>query len=198
MAKNIEPDFDDVDPRILGAVIAAPDVDAWFEREVLPLEAALMQFLQHNWRNKSDISDLRQDIYVRVYEAALQKLPESPRAFVFAVARNLLIRRMRREQIVPIEAVADFDALGTAIDAPDPERAVIARDELRRLQAALDRLPPRCRQAFVMQQIDGLSRQEIAERMGVSDKTVMNHLRDAGLALANIMYGERADFGRTS
>src|SRR5450432_1570834 len=104
MAKNTEPDFDDVDPRILGAVIAAPDVDAWFEREVLPLEAALMQFLQHNWRNKSDITDLRQVIYVRVYESALQGLPASPKAFLFATARNLLIRRLRREQIVPIEA----------------------------------------------------------------------------------------------
>jgi RNA polymerase sigma-70 factor (ECF subfamily) len=198
MARSTDPDFGDVDPRILGAVIAAPDVDAWFEREILPLEAALMQFLRHNWRNTSEISDLRQDIYVRVYEAALQKLPESPKAFVFAIARHLLIQRMRRAQIVPIEAVADFDVLGTATDAPSPERATIARDELRRLQAALDRLPPRCRQAFVMQQIDGLSRQEIAARMGISDKTVMNHLREAGIALANILYGERAETGRAT
>jgi len=31
-----------------------------------------MQFLQHNWRNGSEVTDLRQDIYVRVYESALQ------------------------------------------------------------------------------------------------------------------------------
>ena len=196
MTKNTDPDFDDVDPRILGPVIAAPDVDAWFEREILPLEATLMQFLQHNWRNKSDIGDLRQDVYVRVYESALEKLPDFPKSFLFAIARNLLIRRMRREQIVPIEAITEFDALSVPTDAPSPERAAVARDELRRLQAALDRLPPRCREAFIMQQVYGLTRREIADRMGVSDKTVMNHLRDAGLALANIMYGERADFGR--
>jgi len=198
MANYTEPDFDDADPRILGAVIAASDVDAWFEREILPLEAALMQFLQHNWRNRSDIADIRQDIYVRVYESALQKLPDSPKAFVFAIARNLLIQRTRREQIVPIEAVADFDMLGTAIDTPSPERTAIARDELRRLQSAVDRLPPRCREAFVMQQVDGLTRLQIAERMGVSERTVKNHLREAGIALANILYGERADFGRAS
>ena len=198
MTENTDPDFEDVDPRILGAVIAAPDVDAWFEREVLPLEAALMQFLQHNWRNKSDIADLRQDIYVRVYESALQAIPASPKAFIFAIARNLLIQRLRREQIVPIEAVSDFDALGTAIDAPGPESTVIARDELRRLQAALDRLPPRCREAFVMQQVDGLSRQEIAARMGVSDETVKMHLRNAGRMLADILYGKHADVRKHS
>ncbi len=196
MTENTESDFDDVDPRIQGAVIAAPDVDAWFEREILPLEAALMQYLQHNWRNKSDIADLRQDIYVQVYEAALQGFPESPKAFVFATARHLLIRRMRREQIIPIEAVSDFDALGTAIDAPGPENSAIARDELRRLQAALDRLPPRCREAFIMRQVDGLSRREIAARMGVAEKTVKNHLNEAGRTLANILFGEHADVRR--
>jgi len=190
---NTEPDLDDVDPCILGAAIAASDVDAWFVREVLPLEAALMQYLQHNWRNKSDIADLRQDIYIRVYESALQGLPESPKAFVFSIARNLLIRRMRREQIIPFEAVSDFDALGSAIESPDPENTTIARDELRRLQHAVDRLPPRTREAFVMQQIEGLSRREIAERMGVSELTVKTHLRDAGRFLADMLYGEQPD-----
>ncbi len=190
MTENTEPDLTDVDPRTLGAVIAAPEVDAWFEREVLPLEAALMQYLQHNWRNKSDIADLRQDIYVRTYEAALKGLPESPKAFVFAIARNLLIRRVRREQIVPFEAVSDFDALGTAIDTPGPENTLIARDELRRLQSALDRLPPRAREAFVMQQVDGLTHREIAARMGINERTVQTHLRDAGRALADILYGD--------
>ena len=198
MTENTEPDFDDVDPRYRGAVITAPEVDAWFEREVLPLEAALMQFLQHNWRNQSDIADLRQDIYVRVYKSALKVIPNSAKAFVFATARHLLIRRVRREQIVPIEAVSDFEALGTAIDEPGPESLVIARDELRRLQAALDRLPPRCRQAFVMRQVDGLSRREIAARMGVTEKTVKNHLNEAGRTLANILFGEHADVRRTS
>jgi RNA polymerase sigma-70 factor (ECF subfamily) len=198
MTEKTGPDLPDVDPRTLGAVITASEVDAWFEREVLPLEAALMQYLQHNWRNKSDIADLRQDIYVQIYQSALRGLPESPKAFVFATARHLLIRRMRREQIVPIEAVSDFDALGAAIDAPGPESSVIARDELRRLQAALDRLPPRCREAFVMRQIDGLSRREIAARMGVTEKTVKNHLNEAGRTLANILYGERTNVRRPS
>jgi len=198
MTEKTEPGLDNVDPRIQGAVITAPEVDAWFEREVLPLEAALMQYLQHNWRNKSDIADLRQDIYVRVYESALKGIPDSPKAFVFATARNLLIRRLRREQIVPIEAVSDFDALGTAIETPGPDSNLIARDELRRLQAALDRLPPRCREAFVMRQVDGLSRREIAARMGVTEKTVKTHLQAAGRALADILYGEHADVRRTS
>ena len=48
----------------------ASGVSAWFVREVLPLEAALIQFLHHNWRNASEVPDLLHDVYVRTYEAA--------------------------------------------------------------------------------------------------------------------------------
>jgi len=193
MTEKTENGLDHVEPRVQGAGIIAPEVDAWFEREVLPLEAALMRFLQHNWRNKSDIADIRQDIYVRVYESALKGIPSSPKAFVFETARNLLITRMRREHVVPFEAVSDFDALGTAIDEPGPDSTIIARDELRRLQAALDQLPPRCREAFIMRQVDGLSRREIAARMGVSEMTIKYHLKEAGNTLADLLYSERTD-----
>jgi RNA polymerase sigma factor (sigma-70 family) len=172
------------------ASMIAPEVDTWFAREVLPLEAALMQFLQHNWRNKSDVADLRQDIYVLVYESALKQIPDKPKQFVFATARNLLVNRVRREQIVPIEAVADLDALDVAMDEPSPDRQVIARDELKHLQTALDRLTPRCREAVVLGRIEGLSGVEIAERMGITRSTVSRHLTDGLAALADMIHGE--------
>jgi RNA polymerase sigma factor (sigma-70 family) len=172
------------------APAAAAEVDDWFAREVLPLEAALMQFLQHNWRNQSDIADLRQDVYVLVYEAALRALPHQPRQFLFTTARNLLINRVRREQIVPIEAAVDLDALEVAIDTPGPDRTVLARDELRRLQLALDRLPPRCREVVIMGQIEGLTGREIAMRLGIAEGTVSEHLAKGMRALADILYGE--------
>lgn len=196
MTKKSGPGSSDVDPRKQGAVITALNVDAWFEREILPLEAALMQFLQHNWRNKSDIADLRQDIYVRVYEAALKEIPEASKPFLFTIARNLLISRMRREQVVPFEAVSDVDALETAIDEPSLDKTIIARDELRRLQAAVDRLPPRAREAFLLRQAHGLSGREIANRMGISEVTVKFHLKEASRLLANILFGEPATLKR--
>ena len=176
--------------------MSTPDVHAWFVREVLPLEAALMQYLQHNWRNQSDIADLRQDIYMRVYDAAQKQIPERPKQLLFTTARNLILTRVRDAQVVPIEAALDIDALNIAIDAPGPERSAIARDELRHLQVAIDRLPPRCREAFVMGRIQGLARSEIALRMGVAEKTVTEHLTRAMRLLADILYAEPADLGK--
>ncbi len=192
MAERSDSGRDNAEPTRSGAGVSASGLEAWFVREILPLEAELMQFLQHNWRNQSDIADLRQDIYERVCEAAQKQRPDQPKAFLFRTARNLLVDRVRREHIVPFEAVADLDALQLIIDAPSPERSAIARDELRRLQAALDRLPPRTREAIVLGRIEGLAGHEIARRMGITESTVSIHLANGIRALVDILYGEPA------
>jgi RNA polymerase sigma factor (sigma-70 family) len=179
-----------------GAVMSTADVNAWFVREVLPLEPILMTYLRHHWPNKGDIEDLRQEIYARVHVAAQKRIPQPVKPFVFTVARNLLINRARQERVVPIEAVADLEALGIAIDAPAPDRTVIARDELRRLQDALDQLPPRCREAVILGRIEGLSGREIAARMNVGTATVSEHLENGMRLLANLLYGETPDSGK--
>jgi RNA polymerase sigma factor (sigma-70 family) len=176
-----------------GGRMTVSEIDAWFVREVLPLEAVLMQFLRRNRRNRSDVVDLCQDVYMRVYEAARERLPERAKPFVFTTARNLLIDRVKHEQVVSIEAVTDLDTLNIAIDEPGPDRVVMARETLRRLQSALERLPQRCREAVVMRKIEGLSRSEIATRMGITEYTVNRHLTDGMCLLADLVYGESAD-----
>lgn len=158
---------------------AVARADAWFAREILPLEVSLMQFLQHNWRQKAEIADLRQEVYARVYEASLKHIPEKPKAFLFATARNLLIDRARQARVIPIEAATDLETLDPASESPGPDQIVIARDELRRLQSALDKLSPRCREAVVLARIQGLSRREIAARMGVTEGTAAQYLAEA-------------------
>jgi RNA polymerase sigma factor (sigma-70 family) len=190
MADTPEFSREDSTPRRLDMPMTASEVRAWFVREVLPLETLLTSFLQHNWRNNDDVADLRQDVYERVCEAAYRQIPDNTKQFVFRTARNLIINRVRRENVVPIEAVADLDALDVAIDAPEPDRTVIARDELRRLQLALDRLPPRAREVFVLGRIEGLTGQEIADRIGVTKATVSFHLDKAIRLLVDIIYGQ--------
>jgi RNA polymerase sigma factor (sigma-70 family) len=190
MAETPETNRDGAEQRAWRLVMAASSANDWFVREVLPLEQALMQYLRHNWRNNSDIADLRQEVYVRVLEAARQEIPERARQFVFSTARNLLVDRVRREQVVPIEAVSDLDALTLAMDAPGADRVAQARDELRHLQVALDRLPPRCREVFMLGKVEGLGGREIAARMGVTESTVSKQLAIGIRMLANFLHGD--------
>ena len=177
--------------------LSAPEARAWFAREVLPLETILIQFLRRNWRDQSEIEDLLQEVYARVFEAARAQPPAAAKAFVFTTARNLLINRVRQQQIVAIESVADLEKLGVVQDEPGPDRNVVARDELRRLQTALDRLAPRCREAVILRRVEGLSRREIAQRMGIGEGTVKDYLALAVSALSDMLYREPSDPGRS-
>lgn len=170
------------DARTAGIPLSAPSVDEWFVREVLPLEEPLMQFLNRCLRNPSDAADLRQDVYVKIYEAARKKFPEPVRPFVMTTARNLVIDRVRHEQVISIETVSDLERMDFASDEPGPDRTAAARSELGRLRRALDRLPERCREAMILRKIEGLSRREIAMRMSISEATVAEHLT-AGMSV---------------
>jgi RNA polymerase sigma-70 factor (ECF subfamily) len=80
-----------------------------------------------------------------------------------------------------------------AIDMPGPDRSAIARDELRRLRDAIDRLPPHCRNVVIMRRIEDLSRGEIAVRLSLTEGTVSVYLSEGMYALADILNGEPAD-----
>ena len=170
--------------------MSAPDLRAWFLREVLPLEASLVRFLRRNWRNDSDIPDLLHETYVRVYDAARRERRKFAQGDCLCHGAELLADLVRREKVVPIEAVSELDMLNIALDEPGPERKAIARDELRRLQVALDGLPPRARQAIVLRQVEGLTRREIAQRMQITERTVKWHLTEGLRALANALHGD--------
>lgn len=186
------------EPQQLGTHMSASAALAWFLREVLPLEATLMRYLRHNWRDQSDIEDLVQDVYIRVFEAAQREIPEKAKPFVFTTARNLLIDRVRERRVVPMDAVSDLDALGVAIDTPAPDQNLIARDELRLLREAIQQLPPRYREVVIMRKIEDLPRSAIAARLGVTEATVSSYLALGISALSDILYGETGGARRGS
>jgi len=178
--------------RPFGMSTSRASIEGWFLREVLPLEAVLTSYFARHWGNRADIRDMMQDVYVRVCEAAYRDIPHPARPFIFTVARNVLIDKFRDRPVVPLETVGDLESLSTT-DQPTPERVVIARDELRKLQTALDRLSPRHREALVLQKVEGLSRREIAQRMGVSEETVKTHLAAGLFALSDLYLNSDAE-----
>lgn len=189
MGTTPENGCDDEGLRHASAAVNSADLQGWFVNTILPLEAQLTLFLRRNWRNQSDIPDLVHDVYVRVYEAASKNLPDNPRSFLLRTAHNMLVDRVRRDKIIPIEFASQLEAFDPALDEPGPERKVIARDDLRNLQKALDGLPSRTRSVVIMRRVEGLSREEIARQLGISEVTVKWHLNEGLRALADTIYG---------
>lgn len=167
-------------------------IDEWFKHEVLPLEPMLTGFLQRNRCSAVEVADLSQEIFARIYESAQRERPLLVKPFLFQIARNLMIDHLRKQSVVPLETIADFEWANLPDDKPSSERQAAARQELRLLQTALDDLPPRCRQIVVMQRVEGFSQKQIAGQLGITVETVQTQLAKGMRLLAQAIGGRRA------
>lgn len=165
------------------------ELDAWFRREVLPLEGSLVRYVRRNWRVADDVMDLTHDIYELVYTAARDGLPTNTRQYLFTVARNHLINRAKRARIVSFELVADLESLDRDADVFEGERHMLARDAVRRAQAGMDKLTPRVREIVWLRRVEGLSIRETAQRLGIGNDAVKQQLMMGVKALADHMLG---------
>ncbi len=148
----------------------------WFLRHILPHEAALRGWLVRRAVVDIDVDDIIQESYTVLAEMESVDTIRFPKAYLFQIARSLIVRHIRRAQIVSIQAVDDLDRLDHPDDAPSPEQCAIDRDELRHLAVAIAAMPLKTREAFILRRVEGFSQREIAAQMRISENTVEKHI----------------------
>ena len=143
----------------------------------------LLNFCWRGLRNREAALDLVQESYVRVLGVQDSSAPgapavREPRALLYHTARNLMIDQHRRAVLRQHDAL---DALPEAAHpaAPphlQPEQALENSQDWQACVAAIDALPPRCRDAFVLHLFEELPHVQIAARMGISVSMVEKHI----------------------
>lgn len=128
-------------------------------------------------------ADVAQEAWT--HAAAATTPVHDPIGFLHRIARNLTLDRLRQRSRKPLEL--DAAPQHVADGAPGPDRIVADRQTLARVSDAIDALPSRCREAFLLARLDGLSHSEIAARMGISARTVENHVAMALLRLREVL-----------
>lgn len=145
----------------------------------------LLNFISKTNKDRDSAADIVQESYARVL--AMQQAGEAvaePRALLYRTARNIQIDEHRRSEVRGdhVDIMESDAAERLALRAPraeEPEAAASSAEHVRALLATIGALPLRCREAFVLHKFDGLPQAEVARRMGISLKTVEEHLRKA-------------------
>lgn len=142
---------------------------------------SLVLFLAARLKDMQAAHEVAQEAYVRLLELESTGAVSFLRGYLFKVASNLAIDRLRRQhsraRLDPVQPVEDF------LDLATPERAVIAREELAHLGKVLGELPAKYQEAFRLHRVEDLTFEEIAQRMGLKDRMVRRYVANALLYL---------------
>ncbi|GLS25559.1 RNA polymerase sigma factor [Marinibactrum halimedae] len=144
----------------------------------------LIRFLSRKVKNPEDAEDIAHNAFIRIQRLANSGDLENPKAYLYQTAANLAIDQMRREKLhqnylqgencdhLPPEESSQADNLS-------PERLLAAKQQLQSIENALNQLPTKCKQAFMLHRVKGLSYSDIAKDMGVSVSSVEKYILQA-------------------
>lgn len=140
-------------------------------------------------KSEADGQEVAADVFVTFWEKRQSiEVKESLRQYLFAMTRHRTLRRLKKNGRTPgsleltPETVKEYEITWFAGDGPDEETHVSSDH----LAAYIRQLPPQRRYIFQLNKIEGLSYPEIAQRLGISERTVKNHVYRAMLQLKGL------------
>lgn len=140
------------------------------------------------WRklgSREDAAELAHDAFVRLLSAKPAEPLTEPRAYLTTVAHGLVVNHWRKLTLE--RAYLAALAARPEMLAPSPEERALVIETLCQIDAMLERLPAKARQAFLLAQLDGLTYAQIAEQLGVSDRMIKKYMAQAMLQCMLLM-----------
>lgn len=160
----------------------------------------LEKYLARKLDSPEDAAEVAQEAFLRLHRLEAPEKLDNARAFLFQVATNLAVDQLRRRQLhfrflrveksqAPEGEPVDINASGVS-----PEQILGAREKLTAIYRAIDELPLKVKQAFLLHRQAGMSYNDIAEEMQVSvssvEKYILQALKHCRQRLANYFPGE--------
>lgn len=137
----------------------------------------LYDWLRRRLGCSDNAADLAHDTYLRVIDSGRYPTQETARSYLMQIAKGLVIDKHRRKAIE--QAYIDVLATHAEILSPSAEERMLALEALCQIDAALGKLKPKIREAFILSQFDGLTYSAIAIKLNVSVASIKNYMYQA-------------------
>lgn len=171
-----------VDDRTLLAQMRAGEENAialLFERYY----DALCAFASGYTESKAEAEEVVEDVFLRLWESRAQiEIRDNVKAYLYAATRNRALNQSRHERAMRhrIESAYETDEVpGMGESLPAIEEELHAANFARAVEVAVQQLPPRCREVFLLHRQHELTYAEIGAALEISPRTVENHLARA-------------------
>ena len=156
--------------------LCVPEPGESLDRLYRDHKTRLHRLVSRRLSDPSHAEDVTHEAFTRL--AARADLAElaNPLAMLTRIAINIIRDGFRAERYRAGREPELREHFVTTRPVPDPENHTASRQELARLRDAIDRLPPRCREVFIMHKIHGLSHSDVARTLGISRNMVEKHV----------------------
>jgi len=135
---------------------------------------ALHRYILRFVGSSETAKEIVQEAFLRTYRQ--RESVTTLRAFLFSTARNLAANEYRHRRTMERDAVGNFGDSWVKTERESLEAEVLRDERNQLMQEAIDRLPPQCRAAFALRVFHECSYKEVADRLGISAKTVEKHI----------------------
>lgn len=151
---------------------------------------SLVVFVEGFLRRRDEAKDVVQETFINVWARRSAWTPSgSVSSYLFQIAQNLALNERRRRRNQKGWTEREGPAL-VSRDSPDTPAETYDATLLRRAaEEAIESLPPRRREIFILARFHGLSYREIADSMGISRQTVANQMSAALSELRRTLLG---------
>jgi RNA polymerase sigma factor (sigma-70 family) len=139
-------------------------------------QLSLRSFISRYVISPQDIDDVSQETFLRAYKAEKDKEIEHPKAFLFRIAKNLMLSEFSRKARKITDYIEDCDGSEEFLNTDNLESNVMAQQKLGIYCEAVASLPTQCRRVVIMKKVYGMQNKEIARRLELSVSTVEKHL----------------------
>jgi len=173
-----------------------------YERE----QPRLRSFIRRRVPDKGDADDILQEVFTELVEAyRMFQTIDQVGAWLFRVARNRIIDLFRKSKpallndvMHPLNDEGEELSVEELLPSPQagPEAAFARLILVEELEAALDELPSEQREAFVANEIEGVSFKELAARTGANINTLLTRKRLAVIYLRDRLKNIYEEFAR--
>lgn len=147
--------------------------------------APLEKYLARKLENPEDAAEVAQETYLRLHRLEQLENLDNARAYLFQMATNLAVDQLRRRTLhnryiaAEKSQVEGGETSAVNSDGISPEKILVAREKLATINAALDELPFKVKQAFLLHRRSGMSYSSIAQQMQVSVSSVEKYILQA-------------------
>jgi len=128
-------------------------------------------------KDEEACTELVHDIFLNIWRNRHGLEISSFKNYLTMASRYQVYKLVKKGKASPITFVEEYDALPNSGYAMNLGEEKITYQEMESsIEGVLEKLPKKCREIFMLSRFDNLSNQEIAEKLGISKRTVENQI----------------------